>query len=126
MESTGNSNRNWGIDGSFAKIRGIVSSPNTWDDNKTTNGEHMFFILDGCRPNENSEIVGFLSEMLNEDLLPYRRVLDRYAETQTPLDQPVNDLACGYGFSVNRDWNSTIKVVLNDGSERYYKIDRFD
>lgn len=118
-------NGSWNIEDEFAKVHGIIPSPNTWGGNTTTNGNHTFFLLDGCKPENGNGLCGFLSEMLNSDLLPYRRVLDQYVAAQT-MEVPLNELACGLGFSATNPWNLTLRAHLDDGTTRYYKIDRFD
>lgn len=115
----------WGLTmNTFIDVKGIVNSPNTWGDNKTTNGDHTFFILEGCKDTSEGKGRGFFNEILNPELREIRKTLELYSAS-TPIEGVDESDACGVGFNKDSEWNVVLRVTSN-GNTRLIKIDRFD
>lgn len=108
----------------FVDVKGILVSPNAWGHTVTTNGDHTFFILDGCKDVSEGKGRGFFNEILQPDLREIRKVLEAYT-ANTPIEGIENSDACGVGFSTEGEWDLTLRVESN-GNSRLIKIDRFD
>lgn len=105
----------------FAKVKAITQSPNLWGGRKDTgNGDHTFFLLEGCAPTEPTTGRSFFPEMLRSELHPVRSVLEAYARQSALGGEPE---ACGVGMVANKPWNLTLKVT-SPGGTALYKIDR--
>ncbi|MGL5149768.1 MAG: hypothetical protein ACRC7N_04230 [Clostridium sp.] len=115
----------WNISGDFVKVKGITNSPNLWGDNPyTKSGNHIFFLLEGCKDKTEGRGRGFFNEMLQPELYEVRKTLEAYT-ANTKIENLDNASACGIGFSKDNQWNLTLKVRTNN-QERIIKIDRFD
>lgn len=115
----------WGLTmNTFVEVKGIVNSPNTWGDGKTTNGNHTFFILEGCGDTSEGKGRGFFNEILKPELREIRKTLELYS-ANTPIEGAEDSDACGVGFTTDGEWNLVIRVTSN-GNSRLVKIDRFD
>lgn len=109
----------------FVNVKGIVNSPNTWDEQiNPTNGHHVFFILDGCKDISEGKGRGFFNEILKPELREIRKTLEMYT-ANTPIEDSENADACGVGYLKGSDWNVTVRVTSGN-SQRVIKIDRFD
>lgn len=116
---------NWNLSNEFVKVNAITTSPNVWGDNKVTRaGEHIFFLLDGCKDLSEGKGRGFFNEMLKSEFREIRKVLESYTAS-TPIENIEDATACGLGFNKDSEWNLTLKVTSN-GSTRLIKIDRLD
>lgn len=116
----------WGLQpGSYVKVTGILPSPNMWGATPHRNqGEHTFFLLDGCRDSTAGKGRGFLTEMLRAEFHPIRSVLEAYT-AQTDVAGATDATACGVGMSNGGAWNLRLRV--NNGlSVVNYFIDRLD
>lgn len=109
----------------FVKVKGITLSPNLWNNNDATN-KHVFFLLEGCKDNEEGKGKGFFNEMLISELKPIRKTLEAYMSNRI-INRVDNASACGLGYSLssNSDWNLTLKVKTKN-STRLILIDRFE
>lgn len=116
----------WGLTvGDFVEVKGILRSPNMWDEKSgSTNGDHMFFILDGCKDTSEGLGRGFFNEILKPELREIRKTLEVYS-ANTPIECVDEADACGIGFSKDSEWNVVLKVTGASGV-RLIKIDRFD
>ena len=114
----------WGLPiGSWAKVNGIVSSPNQWDDQTVTPGQtHTFFLLDGCKDTAEQKGRGFFPEMMRGDLHPVRSVIEAHLATQAIQPNAEDTQVCGLGVANDQPWDLTVRV--NGGT--VYKIDRLD
>ena len=109
----------------FVNVKGIVNSPNTWDkQHNPTNGQHIFFILDGCKDTSEGKGRGFFNEILKPELREIRKTLEVYT-ANTPIEGIDYADACGVGYLNGSDWDLTIRVTSGK-SQRVIKIDRFD
>ncbi len=117
----------WGVPmGEFVKVKGIVTSPNTWGgDVQGRYGTHMFFLLDGCKDESEGRGKGFINEMLKPELFEIRKVLQAYTDAMT-IEGAEDADACGLGFSTESEWNLVLRVKTKSGSTKMVKIDRFD
>lgn len=116
----------WGLTpGAYVPVVGIAKSPNLWtDDGRHAHfGDHTFFLLDGCRDDQQGRGRGFFTETLRGDLREVRQVLEAHVRTADieAVDQP----ACGLGFVADRDWGLTLRAQTPAGV-RYFCIDRHD
>jgi hypothetical protein len=115
----------WGLPiGSWAKVNGIVSSPNQWDEGQTvTPGQtHTFFLLDGCKDTAEQKGRGFFPEMMRGDLHQVRSVIEAHLATQAIQPNAEGTQVCGLGVANDQPWDLTVRV--NGGT--VYKIDRLD
>lgn len=124
QEATVEGVEDWGVvTQQFVPVKGIIPSPNIWDE-ETTNGSHTFFILEGCHDTNEEQGRGFFNEILKPELYEIRKTLEVYT-AETPIEGADEADACGIGYAVDRDWNLTLKVTT-DNSKRLIKIDRYD
>lgn len=116
----------WGLTvGDFVEVKGILRSPNMWNEKSgSTNGDHTFFILDGCKDTSEGLGRGFFNEILKPELREIRKTLEVYS-ANTPIECADEADACGIGFSKDSEWNVVFKVTGASGV-RMIKIDRFD
>jgi hypothetical protein len=117
----------WGLTvGDFVEVKGILKSPNMWDEKSgNTNGNHTFFILDGCKDETEGAGRGFFNEILKPELKEIRKTLEAYTAS-TPIECADGADACGIGFSTDGVWDVVLKVTTESGGVRLIKIDRFD
>lgn len=112
--------------GQWAKVTGIVQSPNLWGERPLTqHGQHTFFLLDGCRDTAQGVGRGFFVETLRSDYRPIRSTLEAYAASAT-IAGAEGASACGVGMSDQAPWNLMLRVASKDGSALSYHIDRWD
>lgn len=123
--STASSN-NWNVESnSFVKVNAITTSPNLWGaEPRESAGNHIFFLLDGCKDLSEGKGKGFFNEMLIAELKQIRKTLEAYT-SQTPIEGIDEATACGLGYSKDQEWNLTLRVKTGN-STRLIKIDRFD
>lgn len=116
----------WGLTvGDFVEVKGILRSPNMWDEKSgSTNGDHTFFILDGCKDVSEGAGRGFFNEILKPELREIRKTLEVYS-ANTPIECADEADACGIGFNKDTEWDLVLKVT-NASGMRLIKIDRFD
>lgn len=115
----------WNIESEFVKVKGITKSPNTWGNNNyINNGQHIFFLLDGCKDMSEGKGRGFFNEMLIPELYEIRKTLEAFNAT-TPIQDIENASACGVGYTTEQPWGLELKVKTSD-STRKIIIDRWD
>lgn len=120
-------NGSWSVrSNEFVKVNAITTSPNLWsgDDKYNHLGQHIFFLLDGCRDLSDGCGRGFFNEMLKSELRQIRKTLEAFT-ANAPIERADQATACGLGFSYDNEWNLTLKVT-SSGSKRFIKIDRWD
>jgi len=109
----------------FVKVRGITTSPNLWGKNPVLHsGNHIFFLLDGCKDLSKGKGRGFFTEMLISELQVVRKTLEAYCAV-TPIEGVNEASACGVGYSKDSEWGLTLRVK-SSSSVRLIKIDRWD
>ncbi|WCN36557.1 YfaP family protein [Aneurinibacillus uraniidurans] len=120
------SDNSWNVQlNNFIKVKGITNSPNLWNEEKVTHsGQHIFFLLDGCKDLSEGKGRGFFNETLKSELHEIRKTLEAYT-ANTPIEEIENASACGVGYSKDSEWNLTLKITSNN-STRIIKIDRWD
>ncbi|MGL4572660.1 MAG: YfaP family protein [Clostridium sp.] len=125
--STSNSVEEWNLENdSFVQVNLVTKSPNLWGENNLEQfGNHIFFILDGCKDLSEGKGRGFFNEMLVSDLRQIRKTLEAYS-SMTPIEEIEYATACGLGYSNNSEWNLILRVATTDGGNKLIKIDRFD
>lgn len=99
----------------FHKVSMIMNSPNYWDGHKTGN-RHVFFILDGCRNNNNAR--GFFNEFLSNELTKHRKVFEVLG-SKLRVEESYNQLS-GLGFSSTK--RSSVLCKLTGNFARTIKI----
>jgi len=105
------------------KVTGIVASPNTWGKDDAQ-GQHIFFLLDGCHDTTEGRGRGFFTEMLKPELREARKTLEAYCAGATILGAE-NATACGLGYNQESDWD-LVMHVRTGRSKQLIKIDRWD
>lgn len=128
----------WGVrPGQYVPVTAIVPSPNMWgksangvaaskDDSypMQRHGNHVFFLLEGCKDSTEGEGRGFFVETLRSDFHPIRSTLEAYAAT-APISGADKANAAGLGFNDQAPWNLRVRVTTQD-SVATYLIDRWD
>jgi hypothetical protein len=111
--------------GSWAKVTGIVTSPNLWSDTPLLqHGRHTFFLLKGCRDTTSGEGRGFFTETLRADFHSVRATLEAYNRTATIAGAEEAE-ACGLGMTDQQPWNLVLRVTTASAVTSYV-IDRMD
>lgn len=110
---------------SFVKVNGITTSPNLWGERTVPqSGSHIFFLLEGVKDLSEGKGRGFFNETLKAELRPIRKTLEAFTSS-TPIQNNDEATACGLGYSIDNEWNLTLKVTSNL-STQIIKIDRWD
>jgi hypothetical protein len=114
LPTTSSSREKWGVPTQApVKVQTVLLSPNHWENAGGVGNKHWFFILDGCRVDE--EVRGIYNEFLVGDLEPHRKVFEILgSKTKCP---PTDKQLSGVGFSETR---SDKVVAIADG--RPYEI----
>lgn len=111
--------------GEWATVSAIAQSPNMWGDlPMAQHGEHLFFLLQGCRDTEQGIGRGFFVETLRSELREVRSTLEAYTAS-TPIAGVEEANACGLGMVKGRPWDLTLRVTRASGTN-IYKLDRWD
>lgn len=109
----------------FVKVNGITTSPNRWGEHPVSHaGNHVFFLLEGCRDRSEGKGRGFFNEMLKPELREIRKTLEAYM-ANAPIEDAETATACGVGYSSDSEWNLTVRVDMG-GHSRTILIDRWD
>jgi hypothetical protein len=91
---------------SFQKVNMIMNSPNHWDGEETGN-KHWFFILDGCKMDEEAR--GFFNEFMKPELREHRKVFEMLgARFKAPV---TDDQLSGVGFSSTQRNEIVVRVT---------------
>lgn len=113
------------IPGAYAPVTAILPSPNLWGDNpQVHHGQHIFFVLDGCRDTKRNHARGFFVESLKNEYREIRSVIDAYNATAEILGSESGDV-CGLGMTNNQPWGLVLRVTSGLGMIEY-NIDRWD
>lgn len=89
----------------FHKVKMVMNSPNHWDGEETGN-KHIFFILDGCKNEE--DVRGFYNEFLMPELTEHRKVFEVLG-SKTKVEYSEDQLS-GLGFSTTKRDHVFVKV----------------
>lgn len=101
------------------------SAANLWGERPLPHcGQHVFFILDGCRDLSEGKSRGMFVEMLKSDYREVRATLEAYL-AQALIAGAEAATACGLGMSSSAPWNLTLRVTDALGT-RDYRIDRWE
>jgi hypothetical protein len=110
------------VPGQWTRVSSIVPSPNLWGDRPLTqHGQHLFFLLDGCRDTVRGTGRGFFVETLRSEFHPIRSTLEAYAASADIAGAEEAD-ACGLGMSDQSPWNLALRVTT-PGAVTTYLID---
>jgi hypothetical protein len=90
----------------FVPVETVIQSPNFWDD-KAIGNKHWFFILEGCRTEEN--VRGIYNEFLRGDLTKHGKVFELLGN-KTKCE-PAAEQMSGLGFSSTQRETLTVRVV---------------
>ena len=111
--------------GQWVQVTGVVPSPNLWGERPLQqHGQHIFFLLDGCRDTTQGVARGFFTETLRSEFHPIRATLEAYSAAATVAGAEEAN-ACGIGMSNGTPWNLTVRVTTAQ-SVATYLIDRWD
>jgi hypothetical protein len=102
----------------FVEVSLICYSPNFWSGNEFGN-KHIFFMLKDCINDSNPS--GWFNEYLNNELHPYRQVLEAMS-SKIRVEDTENQLS-GIGFSLGKlgENKITVKVKTNN-IERIWNV----
>jgi hypothetical protein len=122
-----NTGSSWNlVSGQWAKVTGIVDSPNLWAEPAAAmHGQHTFFLLEGCKDTAQSVGRGFFVETLRNEFRPIRSTLEAYAAS-APIAGAEDATACGIGMTNTGPWDLVVRVTAKNGATLQYKIDRRD
>lgn len=89
----------WGLTTqSFHPVSAFMYSPNYWDGHTGIGHRHYFFVINGCKSNENPN--GFFNEFLSEELMEHKRVFEALGSWMRVKDS--EDQLSGLGFSATK------------------------
>lgn len=107
----------WGITtNEFIPVSVICYSPNYFDEQEGIGHKHLFFILNGCKNDEQPN--GYYNEFLKNDLTKHRKVFEALGSKCHVEDS--DDQLSGVGFSMTKRADLVVKV--KGATERVLKI----
>ena len=107
LPSTTASKQVWSLQtNQFHPVSVCMFSPNYWDEQKGIGHRHYFFIMTGCKNEDQPN--GFFNEFLKEDLMKHKRVFEALGG-KMKVPQSSNQLS-GLGFSSTKRNTLTCKV----------------
>lgn len=107
LPSSVSSKEIWGIKTQqFHPVSVFMTSPNYWDKQDGIGNKHYFFMLDGCKNEDNPN--GFFNEFLTEDLMQHKRVFEALGG-KLKIENCDNQLS-GVGFSSTKRDSVICKV----------------
>jgi hypothetical protein len=112
--------------GTWVPVTAITQSPNLWYDEEKFKhcGQHVFFLLEGCKDTSKEMGRGFFVEQVRSDLRPVRKVLEAHL-AQAGIEGAEEADACGVGISSQDTGNVTLRVTTPAG-QMLYTLDRWD
>lgn len=97
----------WNINtNTFVPVNTITYSPNHWKDEQGLGAKHVFFMLDGCKTDQDAR--GFYNEFLKDELNPHRKVFEVLA-SRTKASPTDNQLS-GIGFNTTTRSDVIVRV----------------
>lgn len=111
--------------GAWAKVTGIVASPNLWGERPLVqHGRHTFFLLKDCRDTTEGRGRGFFTETLRSEFHAIRATLEAFNSSAT-ITGAAEAEACGLGMTDQKPWNLALRVTTANAVATYL-IDRWD
>ncbi len=120
ITSSNISQEKWGLTTEkYVKVNAVMLSPNYWGDGPGVGNKHTFFVLDGCKTDE--EMRGFYNEFLHARLEPHRKVFEVIAD-KTKC-RPTDGHLAGLGFSSTlRDARVLVRVRTQKHRQRIFNV----
>lgn len=107
----------WGVTtNEFTPVSAICYSPNFFDEQNGIGHKHLFFMLDGCKNDEEPN--GYYNEFLKSELEKHRRVFESLG-SKCHVENSDEQLS-GIGFSMTKRAELVVKV--KGATERILKI----
>lgn len=107
----------WGVQtNQFHPVSVAMFSPNFWDGQMGIGHKHYFFILAGCRNEDQPN--GFFNEFLREEFMPYRRVFEALGSKMKVAQ--ANSQLSGIGFSSTK--RNSLVVKLEGHTKRVLRV----
>lgn len=101
------SQEKWGLTTErYVKVSTVMFSPNYWGANYGIGNKHTFFVLEGCKSDEDMR--GFFNEFLHPRLEPHRKVFEVIAD-KTKC-RPTEGHLAGLGFSSTKTDEFLVRV----------------
>lgn len=117
LDHSAQSREIWGLKTqTFSKVAMVMFSPNYWDGQVGIGNKHYFFMLEGCK-NENQPR-GFFNEFLKDSLTPHRRVFEALG-SKMRVERSETQLS-GIGFSSTQ--RNSIVAKVEGSFQRTIKI----
>ena len=108
----------WGIPtNEFSPVSVVCYSPNYFDEQDGIGHRHLFFMLNGCKNDEEPN--GYYNEFLKSELEKHKRVFEALG-LESAVSRILMISFCGIGFSMTKRAELVVKV--KGATERILKI----
>lgn len=119
----------WSLsNGLYVEVLALTNSPANWHSKYKNSEDSLVFILDGAKDTRYKNTgLAIFPENLKADLHEVRSTIEAYSNRgQLTMPAELTPLASGYTVSKGSNWEVRLKVAMKDGTERLYKLDRWD